>query len=114
MLPVAHHACTLATGALRSSCTINVSPSGRTHFLAVLGGNAITADSSAASALRFTMLRRINENNAASLIRYTIYWRIVPADGIRKSLAPVRVSALPFSFPERTVSQMLAENRKCF
>src|SRR6266513_1162216 len=76
MLPVAHHACTLATGALRSSCTIKVRPSGRTHFFAVFGGNAITADSSAAPAFRFTMLRTINENNPASLIRYTIYWRL--------------------------------------
>jgi hypothetical protein len=39
MLPVAHHACTLATGALWSSCTMTVSPFGKIHFCAVLGGN---------------------------------------------------------------------------
>src|SRR5205807_2329071 len=36
MLPVLHQACTLATGALRSSWTMRVKPSGRTHFCAVL------------------------------------------------------------------------------
>src|SRR6185503_11900830 len=41
MLPVAHHACTLATGALRSSCTIIVRPFGNTHFWAVLGGKVM-------------------------------------------------------------------------
>ena len=43
MLPVPHHACTLTTGALRSSCTMTVSPLGRMRFCAVLGGKVIRA-----------------------------------------------------------------------
>jgi len=43
MLPVPHHACTLATGALRSACTITVSPLGKIHFCAVMGGNVSAA-----------------------------------------------------------------------
>src|SRR4029450_8864035 len=42
MLPVAHHACTLATGALWSSCTMIVSPFGKINFCAELGGKATT------------------------------------------------------------------------
>src|SRR5215831_17519303 len=55
MLPVAHHACTLATGALRSSCTITVSPFGKIHFCAVLGGNIIRAEDSGGAAFKLTM-----------------------------------------------------------
>ena len=45
----------LATGALRSSCTITVSPFGKIHFWAVLGGNAIRADGSGGAAFKLTM-----------------------------------------------------------
>ncbi len=41
MLPVPHQACTLATGALRSVCTMIVRPLGKVHFCAVTGGNVI-------------------------------------------------------------------------
>ena len=44
MLPVPHQACTLATGALRSVCTIIVRPSGRVHCCAVTGGNVIAVE----------------------------------------------------------------------
>ncbi len=44
MLPVPHHACTLATGALRSVCTIIVRPLGRVHFCAVTGGKVIAGE----------------------------------------------------------------------
>src|SRR5947209_1203274 len=37
-LPVSHHAWTLATGALWSSCTITVSPSCNVQIFAVTGG----------------------------------------------------------------------------
>ena len=55
MLPVAHHACTLATGALRSCWTMTVSPFGKIYFCAVLGGNTIGADDSGGAAFKFTM-----------------------------------------------------------
>src|ERR1700738_5392202 len=55
MLPVAHHACTLATGALRSSCTIKVSPSRRAHFFAELGGNVITDETSLAATFKLAV-----------------------------------------------------------
>ena len=47
MLPVPHQACTLATGALRSVCTIIVRPSGSVHCCAVTGGKVIAVDLSA-------------------------------------------------------------------
>src|SRR2546421_3345482 len=71
MLPVPHHAWTLATGALRSSWTISVRPSGRTHFWAELGGKAMTAESSTAAAFKFTMLNTIAEISPATSTRYT-------------------------------------------
>jgi hypothetical protein len=52
---VAHHACTLATGALWSSCTMTVSPFGKIHFWAELGGNAISVDGSGGAAFKLTM-----------------------------------------------------------
>src|SRR5437763_4296477 len=52
MLPVAHQACTLATGALRSSCTMTVRPFGRLRIRAVLAGNRIAAFGSSGSVLR--------------------------------------------------------------
>src|SRR2546423_5960278 len=57
MLPVAHHACTLATGALWSSCTMTVRPLGKIHFCAVLGGKLITGDGSADAAFKLTMAK---------------------------------------------------------
>src|SRR5215813_4671826 len=74
MLPVAHHACTLATGALRSSWTMIVSPFGRTHFRAELGGKAITGEGSAVAALRLTIINnRTAEENFASGMRHIDY-----------------------------------------
>src|SRR5947209_3821592 len=69
MLPVPHQACTLATGALRSSFTIRVKPSGKTHFLAVFGGNVMTADGSAGAAFRLTMAKTNAETRIVT--RYT-------------------------------------------
>src|ERR1700731_134285 len=101
MLPVAHHAWTLATGALRSSCTISVRPSGRTHFCAELGGKVMTADSSAGAVFKFTMLNTIAEISAIRGARPIIqFW------------APVNFCGLQFSFPERTASRTLPENHK--
>src|SRR6266478_7704380 len=66
MLPVAHHACTLATGALRSCCTMIVSPFGSTHFCAELGGNAITDESSTEAAFKLAELNIIAMTSAAN------------------------------------------------
>ncbi len=52
MLPVPHQACTLATGALRSICTMIVRPLGKVHFCAVTGGNVIGAELPGEAALR--------------------------------------------------------------
>src|SRR4029077_4534252 len=65
MLPVAHHACTLATGALWSSCTITVRPSSNTHFFAELGGKLITAESSLDAAFKLATLNIITDKIAA-------------------------------------------------
>src|SRR5258708_5865983 len=102
MLPVLHQACTLATGALRSSWTINVRPSGKTHFCAELGGKVITADSSTGEQLcKFTMLDTITETSAnrgaAPIIQF---WALVNFLGLR------------FFSRAQTVSQTLPENRR--
>src|SRR6267143_2705321 len=102
MLPVPHHACTLATGALQSSCTINVRPSGKTHFCAELGGKVITADSSTGEQLcKFTMLNTIPKmsatRGAATIIQF---WALVNFLGLR------------FFSRAQTVSRTLPENRK--
>src|SRR5205085_5009991 len=101
MLPVPHQACTLATGALRSSWTISVKPSGKTHFCAELGGKVITLDSSTDAAFKFTMLNTIAEisatRGAAPIIQF---W------------AQVNFSELRFSFPVRTVSRRRRQNCK--
>src|SRR5438034_8953734 len=55
MLPVPHQACTLTTGALRSSCTMIVSPFGRTRFSAVLGGKVMPAPLSDEAAFRWAV-----------------------------------------------------------
>ena len=71
MLPVAHQACTLATGALWSSCTITVSPFGKIHFCAVLGGNEIRPDGSGGAAFKLTMANnRAGAKNFATEMRY--------------------------------------------
>ena len=71
MLPVAHHACTLATGALRSSCTMTVSPFGKIHFCAVLGGNEIMAEDSGGAAFKLTMANnRAAAKKLATGMRY--------------------------------------------
>src|SRR2546421_8522615 len=54
-LPVAHQTCTLATGALRSSCTMMVSPFVRICLRAVLGGKVMPAPVSGGVALRFAL-----------------------------------------------------------
>src|SRR5438309_6065312 len=69
MLPVLHQACTLATGALRSSCTITVKPSGRTHFCAELGGKVMTAESSLAAAFKLAVLNIIATTAQVSNLR---------------------------------------------
>src|SRR6516162_258078 len=71
MLPVAHHACTLATGALWSSCTMMVNPFGKIHFCAVLGGNAIVDDPpEGGAAFRLIMAsNRARGKNFASWMR---------------------------------------------
>src|SRR5205814_10476273 len=69
MLPVEHHACTLATGALWSSCTMTVSPFGKIHFCAVLGGNEIRADDTAGAAFDLPMA---NSNKTAESIPATL------------------------------------------
>ena len=46
---------TLATGALRSSCTMIVSPFGKTRFWAVLGGKVMPAPLSAEAAFRWAV-----------------------------------------------------------
>ena len=51
MLPVPHHACTLATGALRSVCTMIVRPLGKIHFCAVTGGKVIAGELPGATVL---------------------------------------------------------------
>src|ERR1044071_4914703 len=56
MLPVAHQACTLATGALRSSCTIIVRPLGKTHLTAVVAGKVTTAESSFPAVFNFAFV----------------------------------------------------------
>src|ERR1700739_3067378 len=73
MLPVPHQACTLATGALRSSLTISVKPSGRTHFFAVFGGKVISAESFIGAAFKLTMVKKSEKPNPAALMGYTIY-----------------------------------------
>src|SRR6266436_613431 len=71
MLPVAHQACTLATGALRSSWTMIVSPFGRIHFCAVLSGKLITDEGSVGAAFKLTMLNnRPAQKNFATGIRF--------------------------------------------
>src|SRR3954471_3546360 len=71
MLPVAHHACTLATGALWSSCTMRVSPLGKIHFSAVLGGNEISAEDSGGAAFKLTMVNnRAAARKLATGMRY--------------------------------------------
>src|SRR5436309_141045 len=69
MLPVAHHACTLATGALRSSWTIIVSPLGKIHLCAEVGGNVMTGEGSVVAALRLTIInnRTVEENFASGM-----------------------------------------------
>src|SRR5437899_8432607 len=69
MLPVAHHACTLATGALRSSWTIIVSPLGKIHLCAEVGGNVMTGEGSDVAALRLTIInnRTVEENFASGM-----------------------------------------------
>src|SRR5882724_11775197 len=75
MLPVAHQACTLATGALRSSCTIIVSPFGRIHFCAVLGGKLMAEEGSVGAALRLTMLNnKPAQRNFANGIQFICDW----------------------------------------
>src|SRR5207244_2308015 len=101
MLPVLHQACTLATGALRSSWTISVRPSGKTHFCAVLGGNVITDDSSTEAAFKLTMLKTTSESSATR-----------GAAPIIQFWAPVNFLELLFSFQARTASRTLPENRK--
>src|SRR6266542_5544041 len=64
MLPVAHHACTLATGALRSSCTMIVSPFGKIHFCAELGGNVMTGELSTEAAFKLAELNMIAMTSA--------------------------------------------------
>src|SRR5438034_11012666 len=64
MLPVAHHAWTLATGALWSSCTMSVSPFGRTHFCAELGGKVITDESLIVAVVRLAVLNIIAGKSA--------------------------------------------------
>src|SRR5437763_7471979 len=73
MLPVPHHACTLATGALRSSFTIKVRPSGNTHFFAVFGGKVMSIESLSGAAFRFTILKTNAEMTPATVTRYTTY-----------------------------------------
>ena len=51
MLPVPHQACTLATGALRSVCTMIVRPLGKVHFCAVTGGKVIAGEVCGGAAL---------------------------------------------------------------
>src|SRR6266480_88726 len=55
MLPVPHQTCTLTTGALRSSCTMMVSPFGRRRFCAVLGGKVMPVPLSDAAAFRWAV-----------------------------------------------------------
>src|SRR6266571_5733962 len=82
MLPVPHQACTLATGALRSSWTISVKPSGKTHFCAELGGKVMTADSSTGAAFKFAMLNTIAESSPATSTRYTnLLATVIPMKG---------------------------------
>jgi hypothetical protein len=63
---VAHHACTLATGALRSSWTMIVSPFGKIHFCAELGGKVMTDESSDAAAFKLAELSIIVSTSAAN------------------------------------------------
>src|ERR1700730_7261800 len=101
MLPVAHQAWTLAPGALRSSVTISLNPSGRTHFVAVLGGNVMTSDSSTEAGLQLTMVNTIAYTSAGrGAFPIIQFW----------SLA--NFSELQFFSQARTASQTLPENRK--
>ena len=77
MLPVAHYACTLATGALWSSWTMTVSPLVKIHFCAVLGGNEIKTEDSGGAAFKLTMV--INRAAARRLATGMRYIRVVPA-----------------------------------
>src|ERR1700731_621446 len=116
MLPVAHQACTLATGALRSSFTINVRPSGRTHFLAVFAGNVMTVDSSTREQLcKFTMVKTNAETSPATLTQYTIFAYLIPKPprrSIRKFSALANPGEGRLSFQGRKVSRTLPENHK--
>src|SRR5712692_12126330 len=87
MLRVLHQACTLATCALRSSCTISVKQSGKTHFCAELGGKVTILEPSwffwdspwdfpergrsTEAAFKFAMLNTIAESSPATSMRYT-------------------------------------------
>src|SRR6266481_4341703 len=98
MLPVLHQACTLATGALRSSCTISVKPSGKTHFCAELGGKVTILEPSwffwdspwdfpergrsTEAAFKFAMLNTIAESSPATSMRYTnLLATVIPMKG---------------------------------
>src|ERR1051326_4272680 len=73
MRTVPHQACTLATGALRSSFTIKVRPSGSTHFLAVFGGKVTSIESLTGAAFRLTILKTNAQMIPVTVMRYTIY-----------------------------------------
>src|SRR3954468_2290745 len=66
VLPVAHHACTLATGALRSSWTISVNPLGNVHFWAELGGKVMAGWSLLDAACRFEVLNMVAMSKATN------------------------------------------------
>src|SRR5215471_4854248 len=112
MLPVPHQACTLATGALRSSWTSKVNPFGKTNFFDEFGGNVITSDFSPflfgaagvgfePTAFKFTMLHAIAQTSATrGALPIIQFW--APANFLELG---------PFS-PEQTASRTLPENRR--
>src|ERR1700726_3459987 len=120
MLPVAHQACTLATGALRSSFTIKVRPSGKTHFFAVFAGKVMMSDRSpfiagfcleggrsTEAAFRLTMVKTNAETSPATLTRYTVIAHLIPNQrrrSIRKFSALANPGGFQVSFRAQTAS----------
>src|SRR5436309_16122460 len=94
MLPVAHHACTLATGALRSSWTMIVSPFGSIHFCTELDGSVIADESSIAAAFRLAVLNIIATKSAmlgANRIIQTLI-PVIPKEASQLALLPAQTA----------------------
>src|ERR1700719_2960167 len=100
---------------------ITVSPSGRTHFFAVLGGKLIAGTSGAEAAFKLAVFTIIPKRIPVILMRYTNRCYdclpsrasgdpLVMATWARANQALAAATRPPS--PERMVSRMLLRNRK--